>query len=43
MSNTVRPTGVTHSDEEVDHEEDVEGQVHLLCGAGGPGMACFYL
>ena len=34
---------VTHSDEEVDHEEDVKGQVDLLRGAGGPGMTRLHL
>ena len=28
-----------HPDEEVDHEEDVEGEVYLLRGVGGPGHA----
>ena len=26
-----------HPDEEVDHEEDVEGEVYLLRGVGCPG------
>ena len=34
---------MTYSDEEVDHEEDVEGQVDLLRGAGGPGMTRLHL
>lgn len=28
---------VTHPDEEIDHEEDIEGQVDLLCCALWPG------
>ena len=30
-----------HSDEKVDHEEDVEGEVDLLSGVLDPGGACF--
>ena len=32
----------THPDEEVDHEEDVEGEVDLLGGVLHPRGACFH-
>ena len=35
--------GRWYPDEEVDHEEDVEGQVDLLCGAVGPLLARLHL
>ena len=31
-----------HPDEEVDHEEDVEGKVNLLGGVLNPGSACLH-
>ena len=32
----------TYSDKEVDHEEDVKCEIHLLGGAHRPGVACLH-
>ena len=36
------PIFQAHPDEEVDHEEDVEGKVDLLGRVFNPGGACFH-